>query len=135
GRPVPTPPLPRARRPAATARRHAPWPKMAPPLPFHPLPTEGLFFRSSHSVAVARRRCIGRNTYCAGATARNVRPSRGLAYALGAIASVQVGATVARHLLAFLGPAGTVFVLVAFGAGLLVAIARARLIGSSPGSW
>src|SRR2546423_7787773 len=99
---------------------------MAPPLPFHPLPAEGLFFRSSHSVAVARRRCIGRNTYCAGATARHVRPSRGIAYALGAIASVQVGATVARHLFAFLGPAGTVFVRVAFGAGILLAIARPR---------
>src|SRR5256884_8737373 len=95
----------------------------------HPLPCtryEGLFFRSSHSVAVARRRCIGRNTYCAGATAREVRPSRGIAYALGAIASVQVGATVARHLFAFLGPAGTVFVRVAFGAGILLAIARPR---------
>jgi len=55
-----------------------------------------------------------------------VRPSRGIAYALGAIASVQVGATVARHLFAFLGPAGTVFVRVAFGAGILLAIARPR---------
>ena len=99
---------------------------MAPPLAFHPLPTEGLFFRSSHSVAVARRRCIGRNTYCAGATARHVRPSRGIAYALGAIASVQVGATVARHLFAFIGPAGTVYVRVAFGAGILLVIARPR---------
>src|SRR5438445_13003255 len=95
---------------------------MAPPLPFYPLPTEGLFFRSSHSVAVAGRRCIGRNTYCAGATARDVRPSRGIPSALGAIASVQVGATVARHLLAFLGPAGTVLVRVAVGAGILLAL-------------
>ena len=55
-----------------------------------------------------------------------MRPSRGIAYALGAIASVQVGATVARHLFAFLGPAGTVFVRVAFGAGILLAIARPR---------
>jgi len=37
-----------------------------------------------------------------------------------------VGATVARHLFAFLGPAGTVFVRVAFGAGILLAIARPR---------
>src|SRR2546423_6373304 len=108
---------------------------MAPPLPFHPLRTEGLFFRSSHSVAVARRRCIGRNTYCAGATARDVRPSRGIAYALGAIASVQVGATVARHLFAFLGPAGTVFVRVAFGAGILLAIARPRWPRFDAGQW
>ncbi len=55
-----------------------------------------------------------------------MRPSRGIAYALGAIASVQVGATVARHLFAFLGPAGTVFLRVAFGAGILLAIARPR---------
>jgi inner membrane transporter RhtA len=47
-------------------------------------------------------------------------------YALGAIASVQIGATVARHLFAFLGPAGTVFLRVAFGAGILLAIARPR---------
>ena len=40
--------------------------------------------------------------------------------------SVQVGATIARHLFAFLGPAGTVFVRVAFGAGILLAIARPR---------
>jgi inner membrane transporter RhtA len=55
-----------------------------------------------------------------------VRPSRGVLYALGAIASVQIGATVARHLFAFLGPAGTVFVRVIFGAGILLAIARPR---------
>jgi inner membrane transporter RhtA len=55
-----------------------------------------------------------------------VRPSRGIAYALGAIASVQLGATIARHLFAFLGPTGTVFLRVAFGAGILLAIARPR---------
>src|ERR1700736_5706480 len=47
-------------------------------------------------------------------------------YALGAIASVQVGATVARHLFAFLGPTGTVFLRVGFGACILLAIARPR---------
>ena len=47
-------------------------------------------------------------------------------YALGAIASVQVGATVARHLFAVLGPTATVFLRVAFGAGILLAIARPR---------
>jgi inner membrane transporter RhtA len=47
-------------------------------------------------------------------------------YALGAIASVQIGATVARHLFAFLGPTATVFLRVAFGAGILLAIARPR---------
>ncbi len=55
-----------------------------------------------------------------------MRPSRGTAYAIGAIASVQVGATVARHLFAFLGPNGTVFLRVAFGACILLAIARPR---------
>ena len=47
-------------------------------------------------------------------------------YALGAIASVQVGATVARHLFAFLGPTGTVFFRVGFGACILLAIVRPR---------
>ena len=47
-------------------------------------------------------------------------------YALGAIASVQVGATVARHLFAALGPAGTVFLRVGFGALILLALARTR---------
>ena len=37
-----------------------------------------------------------------------------------------MGATVARHLFAFLGPAGTVFLRVAFGASILLAIARPR---------
>jgi inner membrane transporter RhtA len=55
-----------------------------------------------------------------------VRPSRGTGYALAAIASVQVGATIARHLFDFLGPTGTVFLRVAFGAGILLAIARPR---------
>jgi inner membrane transporter RhtA len=45
-------------------------------------------------------------------------------YALGAIASVQIGATVARHLFPFLGPTGTVFLRVGFGALILLAIAR-----------
>jgi len=45
-------------------------------------------------------------------------------YALGAIASVQLGATVARHLFGFVGPSGTVFLRVAFGACILLAIAR-----------
>jgi inner membrane transporter RhtA len=60
-----------------------------------------------------------------------MRPPRGAlpapVYALGAIASVQLGATVATRLFAFLGPAGTVFLRVAFGAGILLAIARPRL--------
>jgi inner membrane transporter RhtA len=53
-------------------------------------------------------------------------------YALGAIASVQVGATVARHLFPSLGPTGTVFLRVGFGALILLAIARpgwSRLAG------
>jgi inner membrane transporter RhtA len=55
-----------------------------------------------------------------------VRPSRGTLYALGAIASVQVGATVARQTFAVLGPTGTVFLRVAFGACILLAAARPR---------
>src|SRR2546430_5295921 len=47
-------------------------------------------------------------------------------YALGSIASVQLGAAVARHSFAFLGPTGTVFLRVAFGAGILLAFARPR---------
>lgn len=47
-------------------------------------------------------------------------------YALGAITSVQIGATVARHLFAFLGPTATVFLRVAFGACILLAIGRPR---------
>jgi inner membrane transporter RhtA len=59
-----------------------------------------------------------------------MKPSRGRVpaplYALGAIASVQLGATVAKHLFAFLGPTGTVFLRVAFGAAILLTIARPR---------
>ncbi len=47
-------------------------------------------------------------------------------YVLGAIASVQVGATVARHLFDVLGATGTVFLRVGFGACILLAIARPR---------
>ena len=47
-------------------------------------------------------------------------------YALGAITSVQIGATVARHLFAFLGPTATVFLRVAFGACILLAVGRPR---------
>lgn len=39
---------------------------------------------------------------------------------------MQIGATVARRLFAFLGPSGTVFLRVAFGALILLAIARPR---------
>jgi inner membrane transporter RhtA len=56
-------------------------------------------------------------------------------YALGAIASVQVGATVARHLFDFLGPSGTVFVRVAFGALILLAIARPGRLGLAAAQW
>ena len=56
-------------------------------------------------------------------------------YALGAIASVQVGATVARHLFAYLGPAGTVFLRVAFGAGILLVIARPRWTRFNSRQW
>jgi inner membrane transporter RhtA len=45
-------------------------------------------------------------------------------YALGAIASVQVGATFARQLFAFIGPSGAVFLRVAVGALILLAIGR-----------
>jgi len=48
-------------------------------------------------------------------------------YALGAIASVQIGATVARRLFPYLGPTATVFVRVGFGALILLAIARPDL--------
>lgn len=47
-------------------------------------------------------------------------------YALAAIASVQVGATVARHLFDVLGATGTVFLRVGFGACILITIARPR---------
>jgi len=56
-------------------------------------------------------------------------------YALGAIASVQVGATVARQLFPFLGPTATVFVRVGFGALILLAIARPGLRRLSAAQW
>src|SRR4029077_13600083 len=56
-------------------------------------------------------------------------------YALGAIASVQVGATVARHLFPYLGPTATVFVRVGFGALILLAIARPGLRQLSVAQW
>jgi len=56
-------------------------------------------------------------------------------YALGAIASVQVGATVARRLFAALGPSGTVFLRVLFGALILVAIARVTRPRLNAGQW
>jgi inner membrane transporter RhtA len=56
-------------------------------------------------------------------------------YALGSIASVQVGATVARQLFPFLGPTGTVFVRVGFGALILLAIARPGLRRLSAAQW
>src|ERR1700693_5552208 len=56
-------------------------------------------------------------------------------YALGAIASVQVGATVARHLFPYLGPTATVFVRVGFGALILLAIARPGLRHLSVAQW
>ncbi|HEY9286439.1 MAG TPA: EamA family transporter [Candidatus Dormibacteraeota bacterium] len=45
-------------------------------------------------------------------------------FALGAIASVQVGATVARRLFDAIGPTSTVFLRVAFGALILLGLAR-----------
>jgi len=54
-------------------------------------------------------------------------------YALGAIASVQVGATFARQLFAFIGASGAVFLRVALGALILLAIGRPgrpRLVGA-----
>jgi inner membrane transporter RhtA len=56
-------------------------------------------------------------------------------YALGAIASVQVGATVARRLFPYLGPTATVFVRVGFGAVILLAIARPGLRRLSFAQW
>jgi inner membrane transporter RhtA len=56
-------------------------------------------------------------------------------YALGSIASVQVGATVARQLFPFLGPTATVFVRVGFGALILLAIARPGLRRLSAAQW
>ena len=56
-------------------------------------------------------------------------------YALGAIASVQIGATVARRLFEVLGPAGTVFVRVGFGALILLAMARPRRLQFVTTQW
>ncbi|HXN57404.1 MAG TPA: EamA family transporter, partial [Candidatus Angelobacter sp.] len=56
-------------------------------------------------------------------------------YALGAIASVQIGATVARRLFPYLGPTATVFVRVGFGALILLAIARPGLRRLSFAQW
>src|SRR2546423_10887931 len=56
-------------------------------------------------------------------------------YALGSIASVQVGASVARQLFPFLGPTATVFVRVGFGALILLAIARPALRRLSAAQW
>src|SRR5438309_2824062 len=56
-------------------------------------------------------------------------------YALGSIASVQVGATVARQLFPYLGPTCTVFVRVFFGALILLAIARPGLRRLSADQW
>lgn len=56
-------------------------------------------------------------------------------YALGAIASVQVGATVARRLFESLGPEGTVFARVGFGALILLALARPRRLSTVTRHW
>src|SRR6267378_1798422 len=56
-------------------------------------------------------------------------------YALGSVASVQVGATVARQLFPFLGRTATVFVRVGFGALILLAIARPGLRRLSAAQW
>ena len=56
-------------------------------------------------------------------------------YAVGAIASVQIGATVARRLFPYLGPTATVFVRVGFGALILLAIARPGMRRLSFAQW
>jgi len=56
-------------------------------------------------------------------------------YAVGAVASVQLGATVARRLFPYLGPTATVFVRVGFGALILLAIARPGLRHLSVAQW
>jgi inner membrane transporter RhtA len=66
-------------------------------------------------------------------TPRNSLPAP--LYALGAIASVQLGATVARHLFDVLGATGTVFLRVGFGACILLAIARPRWPRFESGQW
>lgn len=55
--------------------------------------------------------------------------------ALGAITSVQVGATVARRLFDAIGPTGTVFLRVGFGALILLALARPRRLALSRQQW
>jgi inner membrane transporter RhtA len=55
--------------------------------------------------------------------------------ALGAIASVQVGATVARRLFDSLGATGTVFLRVLFGALILLAVARPRRPSFAGAQW
>src|SRR5256714_2032504 len=56
-------------------------------------------------------------------------------YALGSIASVQVGATLARRLFPFPVPTATVFVRVGFGALILLAIARPGQRRLSAAQW
>ena len=48
---------------------------------------------------------------------------------------MQIGATVARHLFAFIGPSGTVFLRVGFGSLILLAIARPGRPRLSPSQW
>lgn len=56
-------------------------------------------------------------------------------YALGAIASVQVGATFARQLFGFIGPSGAVFLRVALGAVILLGIGRPGRPRLSAAQW
>ena len=56
-------------------------------------------------------------------------------YALGAIASVQVGATFARQLFAFIGPSGAVFLRVALGAAILLVLGRSGRPRLSAAQW
>jgi inner membrane transporter RhtA len=55
--------------------------------------------------------------------------------ALGAIGSVQIGATVARRAFDSLGPTGTVFLRVLFGALILLVLARTRRPSFAPPQW
>jgi inner membrane transporter RhtA len=54
---------------------------------------------------------------------------------LGGIASVQFGSAFANKLFDRIGPGGTVFLRVAFGAVLMLAIARPRLVGRTRRDW
>jgi inner membrane transporter RhtA len=54
---------------------------------------------------------------------------------LGGIASVQFGSAFANKLFDRIGPGGTVFLRVAFGAVLLLAMARPTLVGRSRRDW